>query len=152
MFYAKINNGAVERYPYTLTDLRHETQGVSFPQTLTDAELADFNVYPVTPTAEPSVDYTKNVSRWAENQGGVWVEVWTVADASADEIATRLSNQWDAVRAERNRKLAGSDWTQLPDCPLENTKQTEWATYRQELRDITSQSNPFAIVWPVQPE
>jgi hypothetical protein len=41
------------------------------------------------------------------------------------------------VRAARNHLLSESDWTQLPDAPLTETKRAEWATYRQALRDIT---------------
>lgn len=51
---------------------------------------------------------------------------------------------------KRNRLLAASDWTQLPDVPLA-TKEV-WATYRQALRDITDQPGyPLEVVWPVAP-
>jgi hypothetical protein len=56
---------------------------------------------------------------------------------------------WADVRAQRNTLLQQSDWTQLPDVPLE-TKEA-WATYRQALRDVTDQPDPFNIVWPVAP-
>ena len=57
--------------------------------------------------------------------------------------------QWAVVRAERNTKLARCDWTQLPDAPADTAA---WATYRQELRDITTQDDPFNIAWPSEPE
>jgi hypothetical protein len=54
------------------------------------------------------------------------------------------------LRVKRNQLLAQSDWTQLPDVPLE-TKEA-WAVYRQALRDITEQEGyPFNIVWPTPP-
>ncbi len=56
--------------------------------------------------------------------------------------------QWAIVRAERNNLLADCDWTQLPDASADAAA---WAVYRQALRDITSQTNPFNIVWPVSP-
>lgn len=56
--------------------------------------------------------------------------------------------QWAAIRAERNTLLAQYDWTQLPDAPVDTAA---WATYRQELRDITDQADPFNIEWPVVP-
>ena len=43
---------------------------------------------------------------------------------------------WDELTDKRNRKLITSDWTQMPDAPLTDAKKTEWATYRQQLRDI----------------
>ncbi len=56
---------------------------------------------------------------------------------------------WATVRAERDAMLRASDWTQLPDVPLA-TKET-WAIYRQALRDVTLQPDPFSLVWPVAP-
>ena len=57
--------------------------------------------------------------------------------------------EWPLVRVERARRLLASDWTQLPDVPLA-TKEV-WASYRQALRDITLQPDPFNIVWPAMP-
>ena len=57
--------------------------------------------------------------------------------------------EWPVVRAERDKRLAACDWTQLPDVPLA-TKEV-WAVYRQALRDITLQSDPFNLVWPTPP-
>lgn len=57
--------------------------------------------------------------------------------------------EWPLVRAKRDRLIAATDWTQLPDVPLA-TKEM-WANYRQSLRDVTLQPDPFNIVWPVAP-
>lgn len=40
-----------------------------------------------------------------------------------------------ALRGRRNRLLAETDWTQLPDVPLSAERRQEWASYRQALRD-----------------
>mgnify|MGYP003332733522 FL=1 len=57
------------------------------------------------------------------------------------------------VTAIRNEKLYSSDWTQIPGNPLTSQKQQEWATYRQQLRDVPNQPNfPNVINWPLQPE
>lgn len=56
--------------------------------------------------------------------------------------------QWAVVRAERNKLLSDCDWTQLPDAPVDAA---EWAVYRQALRDVTNQTNPDNIEWPVLP-
>ena len=58
---------------------------------------------------------------------------------------------WRAIRDRRNELLSETDWTQLPDSPLTNQKQTEWQIYRQALRDITLQTDPFNINWPIKP-
>ena len=63
----------------------------------------------------------------------------------------------DAVREIRNKLLQNSDWTQVPDSPLSDSKKAEWATYRQQLRDMMSsytdsESNTVqAITWPTPP-
>jgi hypothetical protein len=45
---------------------------------------------------------------------------------------------WVRLREKRDALLQRSDWTQMPDSPLSDSKKAEWATYRQELRDIPS--------------
>jgi len=58
-----------------------------------------------------------------------------------------------AAISKRNTLLYASDWTQIPNNPLTAEQQATWATYRQELRDITSQSGyPFNIIWPTPPQ
>jgi len=60
------------------------------------------------------------------------------------------------LREQRNRLLAETDWRMASDYPGSN--QTEWQTYRQALRDITTQSpsldsdgNLTGITWPTPP-
>ena len=70
--------------------------------------------------------------------------------ATQDWVDPRsLSELWALVRSQRDHRLSLCDWTQLPDVSL--ATKTAWATYRQALRDITQQSDPFEIVWPARP-
>lgn len=62
--------------------------------------------------------------------------------------AAAPEKQWAVVRAERNALLAASDWTQVADAPVDAAA---WRLYRQALRDVTLQENPFNIVWPTRP-
>lgn len=75
-----------------------------------------------------------------------------IGDIYADGVFTTpepdADAQWLVIRAERNNKLFQCDWTQLSDAPLTNVQTAEWATYRQDLRDITNQADPFDIDWP----
>lgn len=65
-----------------------------------------------------------------------------------DAVRDRLVN---GLRAERDRLLAASDWTQLPDVPAGTKK--KWAEYRQALRDVPDQQSfPLAVTWPTKPE
>lgn len=57
------------------------------------------------------------------------------------------------IRTERNKLLASSDWTQLPDSPLTPEQKKAWADYRQALRDLPeSNLTPDLIQWPQSPE
>jgi hypothetical protein len=67
---------------------------------------------------------------------------------TAEERQIVLDEQWSAVRRRRNELLLASDWTQLTDSP---TDKATWAVYRQNLRDITAQVDPFNLVWPIKP-
>ena len=59
-----------------------------------------------------------------------------VAQAVADQ-ATLDNKDWNRVfRHKRSIRLEDSDWTQGNDSPLSTSKKTEWATYRQTLRDL----------------
>jgi hypothetical protein len=62
-----------------------------------------------------------------------------------------LAHTWKAVRSQRNSRLQASDWTQIPDPPLAAQKKQQWAQYRQALRDVTNQPDPFNIQWPTPP-
>ena len=46
------------------------------------------------------------------------------------------------LRNVRNKMLSDSDWTVMPDSPLSDSKQAEWKTYRQALRDMTKTASP----------
>ena len=136
-------------YPYSIPQLREAYPNVSLPAELSDESLADWDMYVVTPTSMPN-DYTKNITEGTPVlTDGVYYQNWIQTDASQSDIDYRLENQWFIVREIRNELLAECDWTQLADIPSETREL--WQTYRQTLRDITSQSNPFSINWPVKP-
>ena len=65
------------------------------------------------------------------------------------------TEDWDFLnRNKRNNELVKSDWTQVSDSPLSDSKKAEWATYRQTLRNITTHSNWPNLEeadWPTQP-
>jgi len=75
----------------------------------------------------------------------------TAAQQEAAYKAQKDAEQAKSVRAERDAKLAASDWTQGKDI-AENIS-TAWATYRQALRDVPAQAGfPWNVTWPTQPE
>ena len=73
----------------------------------------------------------------------------TAAEQEAAYRTHKDVEQAKVVRDQRKTKLTESDWTQLADSTADKTA---WATYRQSLRDITTQSGfPWEVVWPTTP-
>ena len=63
----------------------------------------------------------------------------------ADGAASRA---FAALRAERDRKIAKTDWRAMPDLTLSDA----WKTYRQALRDVpANNADPDNISWPTEP-
>ena len=148
--FAKITNGVVEKYPYTIGQLRKENPNVSFPKVIEDTDLEAFSCFKVEKREKPEIDYTQNLECKVIKQSGKWVESWKIVNASTDEVFERTSQKAEQVRAERNDFLSESDWTQVADAPVDKNA---WGTYRQALRDITSQTGfPWSVVWPIKPE
>ena len=74
----------------------------------------------------------------------------TAAEHEAAYKARKDAEQATSVRAERDTKLAESDWTQARDVTLAND--ADWQTYRQALRDVPTQEGfPWSVTWPEQP-
>ena len=153
MFLAKLDaDGNLDRYPYSFKELRRDHPNTSFPKALTQEIAEAFGCAVVTLATPPAEDHTKNVTLTVAQVDGTWTEQYTQADASADEIAARVASKSNAVREQRDEKLKASDWTQMPDSPLSDSDKAAWATYRQQLRDLSAASGfPYTMAWPAEP-
>jgi hypothetical protein len=79
---------------------------------------------------------------------------WTVVEQDdVDEFDPIPSDDTAGiVRADRDRMLRLSDWTQLADAPITTEQVVAWATYRQALRDVPEQPGfPETVTWPTAP-
>ena len=75
---------------------------------------------------------------------GVWWPYWSKARARwilKDEGTVEAAR---LMRTRRNECLYCSDWTQLPDVPLNDEQRDAWRVYRQQLRDL-----PNLPEWPL---
>ena len=148
MMYLRIKDGVIT-YPYSVQQLKLDEYNVSFPNDLTKEILEEWGVYEVSRTPKPN-DYTKNITEGTPQLvDGSYIQIWNQSDASQSEIDARIEDKWEEIRQLRNELLVECDWVVLSDSPLKDS--TDWLSYRQSLRDITSQTNPFSIVWPVKP-
>jgi hypothetical protein len=59
--YIKIKDNKIEKYPYSINQLKQDNPDTSFPSELTNERLAKWDVFYVSQTTYPQVDYTKNV-------------------------------------------------------------------------------------------
>ena len=84
---------------------------------------------------------------------GEWVSTVSVIDLTEEEIASAKANAMIRIRSTRDALLTTCDWTQIPDVSI--AKKTEWATYRQALRDLpnTITTDPRTWnEWPINPD
>ena len=96
--------------------------------------------------------YTKYVlgPTFTNTEGFGDIPAKTAAENEAEYKAMRDTEQAANVRRTRDATLAECDWTQVADAPVDKAV---WATYRQSLRDITTQSGfPWTVTWPVEPQ
>ena len=151
MTYALVADGSITKYPAFLVDIRKAHPNTSFPKNLDGLDLSSFGVVTVADVDQPS--YNANTQTVAEGDpvlvDGTWTQTWSVSNLSDEQVAANTASAAAAVRNERNRKLANSDWTQLADS---SANATLWGTYRQALRDLPTTSGfPNDITWPTEP-
>ena len=90
---------------------------------------------------------------WVDGYGDYetqWVVDGQIVDKPAANLeAAEIEKAWEELYDTRKLLLYGSDWTQVPDAPVDAA---EWAVYRQELRDLPSNTaDPRYPVWPTPP-
>jgi len=153
MLYVKAIDNQIVTYPYTQTDLIRDNPSTSFPVGgISSADLAEWNVYPVHFADQPVVDAAthKLVERTPLFDGQSWTQQWVVEALSQDEIDARNAQQAASVRADRNARIAATDWRVIKALEEGNGLDFDLAAYRQALRDVPSQPGfPWNVVWPV---
>lgn len=150
--FAKITNGSVDRFPYSVGDLRRDNPNTSFPKNISAEIMATYGMVPVAQLAEPDHNPLTHFVEYDPApvlEGGKWVLLPSVRELSAEQLSDRYASAADFVRSERSRLLAETDWAALSDVVIT----PEMAAYRQALRNITSQPGfPHDVSWPVKPE
>jgi len=87
-----------------------------------------------------------NGSAIISNNSADWGFTWAELKAKSDELEAAAPLQ--ALRAERDRLIAATDWWASSDL----TMTVEQSAYRQALRDITDTYQSLdTVVWPTKP-
>lgn len=154
-------NGNIVQYPYNRLMFRRDHQNVLLPSKVTDEMLAEYNVAPVefvvpdqwSHINPESSDYYLRTPDTPVLVNGKWQLIAEAVKLTPEQSAKRIEKKSISVRFERDNRLKACDWTQLPDAPLSTLKKTEWATYRQALRDLTKQAGfPYEVTYPEEPK
>jgi hypothetical protein len=101
-------NQTVEKYPYTIGQLRRDNPNTSFPKRPSDEMLAEWDIYLVARTAQPAHDpVTQNAEEVQPKLiKGQWVQAWEIQPATAEQIEERLQARRGQINAERDRRLS----------------------------------------------
>jgi hypothetical protein len=135
--YALINNGAVEKYPYSIGNLRRDNPHTSFPKRPPDEMLEEWNMYAVARVARPEVDpITKNVVEGTPKiVKGKWTQVWSVTDATPEEVVERTEQAFLEAKARRANAYAEEADPLFFKAQRGEATTEEWEAKVQEIRD-----------------
>ena len=144
----RTNNGQV-MYEAEFRAYTKANGGPSWETTTTEVlEALGADVVFEGPQAQPT-RYQVAFADGVEQRDGKWYTKYSVANMNAEAITAKDAEQAKSVRASRDEKLKDCDWTQVADAPVDKAV---WATYRQALRDVTTQTGfPWTVTWPDAP-
>ena len=158
MKYAKAKDGKIVQYPYGMKQLKvdnphtiyHSNDIAAIYPTTIDGRDNGFYLVAVEETPPPAITPYERLCEELpyRDAEGVWRQFWSIVKLSDEAVANIKNSKWADIREIRNQKLRDCDWTQMPDSPVQDSL---WHPYRQALRDITLQDDPFNIVWPEPP-
>ena len=120
---------------------------VSFPKSGAPASfVSENNMLEITEwisTTKPDQKLTK-VDVYVEGGKAYDCKVETCTE---EEKNAAIASQWSNIRQDRDEKLKETDWRATSDRTLTDN----WRDYRQALRDVPTQADPFNITWPNPP-
>ena len=120
---------------------------VSFPKSGAPATfVSDNNMLEITEwisTTKPDQKLTK-VDVYVEGGKAYDCKVETCTE---EEKNAAIASQWLNIREDRDEKLKETDWRASSDLTMSDA----WKNYRQALRYVPTQSDPYNITWPTEP-
>jgi hypothetical protein len=155
MKYVQARNGVFERHVHDVEPTQWDENNYCLARRLDADRAAMLGVHKLKIVTPPYFDPAtqKRVEKDAVLVDGVWTQVYAVEQLTEEEAAAS-SGEWSMrVRAERDRRLAETDWWVSKAAESGDAISAEKQTYRQALRDVTAQEGfPYSVVWPAKPE
>lgn len=145
--YALIENQTFVKW----VDLHRDYPNTSFPSPITHDSLPEGVVEVILAQSPvlPTQFHTAELSVSPSFKEGNWVLEYNIREVSEPERQQLIESMSINIRRLRTEKLLETDWTQLPDSPVDKEA---WAAYRQALRNITQQESfPANVIWPEKP-
>ena len=149
MLLIKATGSTVQQYPYSIGLLRKDNPNTSFPKQVSAADMASFNVYPVTEVTPTVADTQKLVKVWTPTLvSGDWVLAHEAVDLTSDDIAEATAVLAANAREQRDALLAATDFYALSDVSMSEAM----TTYRSDLRSVPTLTGfPSDFTWPTAP-
>jgi len=157
----------------TQGEWRRAHSDMSLPRVWNANTLDALDLDPVLESPKPTPGQYQHVVRdgVVQDSKNNWIYAWKVVDMFEDytdedgntvtksqqeqDYQARLdSNAAESIRKNRDTLLAETDWVATKHLELGEAVPTDWATYRQGLRDITTHANfPYLTDedWPTKP-
>lgn len=157
MFIKTDGQNNIVAYYYSLDNYRAENRNKSLPKFISTEYLATEHVFPVYSTEKPDYsEATQSAIADSNNpyldEDGFWKYGWTIIDKTEDAIEHDTMLKAMQVRRQRDEFLAACDWVTLKAIDTNTSIDPDWVTYRQALRDITTQDGfPYSVAWPTKP-
>jgi hypothetical protein len=133
--YVKATNGVLEKYPYSIGELRKDNPQTSFPKNPSAALLAEWNVFPVQSVDSPWVD---NTQRFREGtpvyENGVWKQTWIIESLSQEEIEAQASQYNEQQKANRALAYASESDPIFFKWQRGEATQEDWLTAVEEIK------------------
>lgn len=135
-------------------EVRSLYPNTSFPSQWSVELVEELGLDPVFETPAPTVTrYQTAYKDGVEQVAGKWVWKWSIFEMDDEAKAAKDAEAAKAVRADRDKRIAETDWIVIKNLELNQNVPGVWEVYRQELRDVPAQAGfPHEITWPSKPE
>ena len=154
LYYIQANGNTFVRHIHDVEPTRWDENNFCRVAKLTPEQVEHFGVHQLKLATPPYFDPATQTREHGPALliDGVWTQNYIVSELDPDASAARIEAQWSVVRNERNKMIADTDWWVTKAVENGALIAADKSAYRQDLRDITEQEDPFNITWPEKPE